>query len=78
MNQSDAIKVLIQTAEIAQKAGALSLEGAAIVLQAVSVFTQQQVEKNLPAKTKKTMEETIVETEETTEAAPESTETVVK
>jgi len=66
MNQENALKVLISAVEIGQKAGAYSLKDAAVIAQAVAVFTTKsepenkkavptatgQVEKPLPAKKK--------------------------
>lgn len=41
MNQEEAIKILIQVALVAQSKGALSLEDAVIVKQAIDLFTQK-------------------------------------
>lgn len=53
MNQENALKVLISAAEIGQKAGAFSLKDAAVIAQAIAVFTKTEPENNkaVPAPT---------------------------
>jgi hypothetical protein len=62
MNQENALKVLISAVEIGQKAGAYSLKDAAVIAQAVAVFTTKtkpENEKAVPAATQPKVEKPL-------------------
>ena len=56
MDNNKAIQVLINVAQIAQKAGALSLEDAVVVKQAIDVFVKPPVEPKIEQGEEKTEE----------------------
>lgn len=56
MDNNKAIQVLINVAQIAQKAGALSLEDAVVVKQAIDVFVKPPVEPKIEPSEEKTEE----------------------
>lgn len=62
MDNIKAIQVLINVAQIAQKAGALSLEDAVIVKQAIDVFVKPPVEPKIETGEEK--KEEVIEDEE--------------
>ena len=47
MTQEEAIRILIQTALVAQSKGALSLDDAVIVKQAIDLFTQKPASEEI-------------------------------
>jgi len=47
MEQAQAIEVLVQVAQMAQKGGLLSLKDATVVAQAVEVLTPKQEEEKI-------------------------------